>query len=56
MSDEKPSAESETLAILSDPGLLARLKEAEREFASGGGHDLEEVRSNLRGQASDSDK
>ena len=37
----------ETLDILSDPELVQRLIEAEAEFAQGGGHSLEEVRSRL---------
>jgi antitoxin YefM len=38
----------ETLEILSDTELVQRLVEAEAEFASGGGHSLDEVRERLR--------
>lgn len=38
----------ETLEILSDEGLVARLVEAEQELAGGGGHDLEDLRAGLQ--------
>jgi antitoxin YefM len=38
----------ETVEILSDSALVQQLVEAEAEFASGGGHSLDEVRERLR--------
>ena len=38
----------ETLEILSDDKQVARLAGAEEELAAGGGHDLEDVRAELR--------
>ena len=38
----------ETLEILSDDEQVSRLAEAEQELAAGGGHDLEDLRAELR--------
>ena len=38
----------ETLEILSDDEQVSRLAEAEVELAAGGGHDLDDVRAELR--------
>ncbi len=47
LSSEEFEGLLETLEILSDKALVARLVEANDEFSSGRGHSLEEVRREL---------